>query len=446
MISHAWQNGCGEPAIVGHAGRERFQVSTYLPGMKSRGGSSQLVWIASLVMIGTLAGFLIVSYIPGALGVDSRVATVPFRGLMLLLLLYTLYRLLVVCHLRVGMSLTSLVVLFFWTTYSLRFIVDAVLLQVPLGTPPSDMALSLFAMCLPTFIVLYQIRDIRLYRNALTWTTLALGVCCLASMFRTKTSQDVALHGRYQGNDVLNPISYGHMGVTAIILGLFVFLQIGRVRKRWYVRLPAAATVCLGAFSIFAASSRGALAAGILLVPIVGYLGLRRGSRLLTIGICVVLGFVLSATIAYLSQNGPKLEHMIGTAAAYNTADDSVNSRHNLIRDAWREYLDHPWLGSSIVERNALLYPHNAIVEAFMATGTFGGTAFALLVLIAIYRAIRLIRRDAAMAWIPICFFQQLIGAMFSGGLYGNVPLWGMMAIMLGADLPRSRLESAPAW
>jgi hypothetical protein len=43
------------------------------------------------------------------------------------------------------------------------------------------------------------------------------------------------------------------------------------------------------------------------------------------------------------------------------------------------------------------------------------------------------------MAWIPVCFFQQLIGAMFSGGLYGNVPLWGMMAIVRGADLPRKR-------
>ena len=80
-----------------------------------------------------------------------------------------------------------------------------------------------------------------------------------------------------------------------------------------------------------------------------------------------------------------------------------------------------------------------------MATGTFGGTAFALLVLAAIYRAILLIRRDPAMAWIPICFFQQLIGAMFSGGLYGNVSLWGMMAIMLGADLPAIRLDGGLA-
>jgi O-antigen ligase len=392
-------------------------------------------------MTATVAGFLMVSYIPGALGVDSRVATVPFRGLMLLLQIYALFKFLGAGHLRMGMSTISVVAVFFWTIYSFRFVVDAAFLQVPLGAPPSDMALSLFAICLPTFIVLYQIRDIELYRKALGWSMLALGVCCVASMLRTRTAQDVALHGRYQGNDILNPISYGHMGVTAIILGLFVLLQIGRVRALWYLRLGAACTVCLGGFSILAASSRGALVAAILLVPVVGYLGLRYGSRLFTIGICIALGFVLSITITFFSQTGLRLDRLLGSVAAYNIANDSVNSRHDMIRDSWSEYLDHPWLGSSIVERNALIYPHNAIVEAFMATGTFGGTAFSLLVLVAIYRAIRLVRRDPAMAWVPLCFFQQLIGAMFSGGLYGNAPLWGMMAIMLGTDQPAMRLE-----
>jgi O-antigen ligase len=428
-------------SIVSHSGIEEFQMPPYRPGMNNHVEKVQPDRIASVVMIGTLAGFLIVSYIPGMLGVDSRVVTVPFRGLMLLVLFYALYRLLAASHIRFVMSVTTLLVVFFWTIYSARFTLDAALMQVPLGMPPSEMALSLFGMCIPTFVVLYLIRDIRLYRSALRWTMLGLGICCLASMFRTRTSQDVVLHGRYQANEILNPISYGHMGVTAIILGLFVVLQIGHTRTPWLLRLLAAATVCLGAFSIFAASSRGALVAGILLVPIVGYLGLRRGSRLLTIGICIVLGFVLSATVTYLSQSGPKLERMI-SAAAYNSANDSVNSRQNSIRDAWHEYLDHPLLGSSMVERNALFYPHNAIVEAYMATGTFGGTAFVLLLLIAIGRAIRFIGRDPEMAWVPLCFFQQFIGAMFSGGLYSNVALWGMMAIMLGADLPRIRRAS----
>ncbi len=414
-----------------------------MSGLKTAPESSRLVGTVTLLMTGTLAGFLMVSYLPGALGVDSRVATVPFRGCMLLLQLYALSRFLGAGQLRMGMSIISAVATFFWAAYSLRFIVDAALLQVPLGITPTDMALSLFAICLPTFLVLYQIRDIALYKKALPWSMLALGACCLASMLRTRTSQDVTMHGRYQGNDILNSVSYGHMGVTAIILGLFVLLQIGQVRTAWYLRVAAAGTVCLGAFSILAASSRGALVAGIVLVPIVWCLGLRYGSRFFTVAICIVLGFVLSATVTYFSRNGPKLDRLLASAAAYKTASDSINTRHNMIRDAWREYMDHPWLGSSIVERNALIYPHNAMVEAFMATGTFGGSAFALLILAAVYRAMRFIGRDPAMAWIPFCFFQQLIGAMFSGGLYGNVPLWGMMAIMLGADLPRTRTGSA---
>ena len=180
-------------------------MSTYLLEPTERSRSSKLAGIASLVMTGTLAGFLVVSYIPDALGVDNRVATVPFRALMLLLLLYGFYRLLDACHLRMGMSVTALLLVFFWTAYSLRFIVDAAILQLPLGSlPAADMAAYLFAICLPTFIVLYLIRDIRLYKKALTWSMLSLGACCLVSMLRTRTAQDVVLHGGgYQGNGFL---------------------------------------------------------------------------------------------------------------------------------------------------------------------------------------------------------------------------------------------------
>src|ERR1700735_5582765 len=133
--------------------------------LPSAAAPSRLVGIVTLLMTGTLAGFLMVSYIPGALGVDSRIATVPFRGLMLLLQLYAFFRFLGVGHLRLGMSITSVVAVFFWIAYGLRFIVDAAFLQVPLGTAPSDMALSLFAICLPTFLVLYQVRNIELSKK-----------------------------------------------------------------------------------------------------------------------------------------------------------------------------------------------------------------------------------------------------------------------------------------
>jgi hypothetical protein len=404
--------------------------------------SSKLSGIASIALTGNMVGFFMVSYIPDALGVDSRVATVPYRALMLGFLIYACGRILNSGHLRMQMSPTSLLVIFFWVAYSLRFIVDAAVLEVPLGSPPEEMALYLFGIVIPTFTVFYLIGDIGLYRKALTWILLGLGMCCLVSMLRTRTAQDVAKSGiGYGANYVLNHILYGHMGVTAVILGLFVFLDIGRAGGRRYFSLIGGGVACLGVFSVFASGSRGAMIAGVFLVPVVFYLGWRRGSRLLALSACIVLGLVFSATATYLSSKGVRLDRAVLSFAAYGAENNSVYAREGRYRDAWRQYLEHPLTGSSIVERNTLSYPHNAIIEGFMATGTFGGTAFALLVVLATYRAFRFISNDPVTTWIPLCFLQQLIASMFSGGLYGNFFLWGMMGIMLGARIPDGRVQ-----
>src|ERR1700681_2786803 len=108
----------------------RYSINHYGPltSEVATAETSRLAGMVTLLMTGTLAGFLMVSYVPGALGVDSRIATVPFRGLMLLLQLYALFRFLGAGHFRIGMSIISVVALFFWIAYSLRFIVDAVFL------------------------------------------------------------------------------------------------------------------------------------------------------------------------------------------------------------------------------------------------------------------------------------------------------------------------------
>jgi len=398
--------------------------------------ASNFAKIASLALTGTLVGFFVVSYLPGALDVDNRLITVPFRGLMLGFLLYTGYRWISMVGLCIRMSPITLLALFFGTSYCTRFIADAALLQVQLGSPPSDMALYLFGMCVPTFIIFYLINDITLYRKALVWAVIALGACCLVSALWTRTAT-VSSGAGHQANSLVSHIEYGHMGVTTMILGLFLALNVGRSYPPWYLRLSAVVAVSLGIFTLLAASSRGALVAGILLIPFVLYLGIRYGSKLGTIGICVVFVVLLSVTISYLARNGEQVIRQIASASAYSSASESIYARQVMMGDAWHQYLMHPWLGSSIVERNSLSYPHNSIVEAFMATGTFGGTAFVLLVLLATHRAFRLIKYDPVTAWIPLCFFQQLAASMFSGGLYANMPLWGMMAIMLGAESRR---------
>jgi len=412
-------------------------MSTY-HAISDRSESPKLTRIASLVLAGNLAGFLTASYLPGALGVDHQIVTIPFRAVMLFLLLYAFYRIVTVSKLRMTISSTSILLIFFWTAYCLRFIFDVGFLQIPVPTPPGpgEMALYLFAITIPTFVVSYLFRDIRSYKKALIWVMLALGICCGISMRTASSLESPSTGGRNMGNDILNHIGYGHMGTTAMILGLFVLLQIGSVRRPWYLRLLGGVIVCLGTYTILAAASRGALVAALLLVPVALYLGLRRGSKGLTIAICLVIGFVLSASAAFLTENGVDLTRSVASASAYSAADNSVWTRQNLFRDAWREYLEHPWVGSSLVETNSQTYPHNIIIEGFMTMGTFGGATLVVLILISLWRAMWILIKAPEMAWIPLCFLQHLIGCMFSGGIWGNTVMWGMMGIVLGVDLP----------
>jgi O-antigen ligase len=423
---------------------KKSRMTVYFHNVANRSGSKRLIGIASLCLTLNLAGFLAVSYVPGVLRIDHRAITVPFRCLVFSLSLYAVYKILAVSHLRLAVSVNTLLVVAFWTFYIMRFISDAVLFPVAIGNNTDDLALFLFGICLPTFIVFYLFGEIDLYQKALVWSMLTLGACCAISMHLTN-ARESKMQELHKGNDILNHVGYGHMGLTAMILGLFVLLQIGRVRRSWILRFLAAATVCFGAFTILSAASRGALVAAVFLLPLVVYLGLRRGSSLLTVGICVALFFVFSAAAAYLAQNGTDVKHLLGSVESYSASNGGVYERQNLVRNAWHEYLEHPILGSSIVERKSLFYPHNCIVEAFMATGTFGGTIFVLILLSAVSRAVRLTKTHVTMSWISFCFFQQLIGAMFSGGLCANAALWGLMAIMLGIDLPRKRLERPPS-
>ena len=166
---------------------------------ESRSGSERLVGIASLCLTLNLAGFLVVSYVPGVLHINHRAATVPFRCLVLALSLYAVYKILAISHLRLAVSVTTLLAVVFWTLYVTRFISDTVLFPVSIGASPDDIALFLFGMCLPTFIAFYLFGEIHLYRKALVWSMLALGVCSAISMRLTQAQEDNAAgpaHGK----------------------------------------------------------------------------------------------------------------------------------------------------------------------------------------------------------------------------------------------------------
>jgi O-antigen ligase len=405
-------------------------MATYLFSHKEAILWNKRSTLVSALLTGNLAAFFLISYIPGILGVDSRVATAPFRVVIFLLALYTMVRFLSMNSWHFHVTVTLVCAAFFWTAYSLRYIADAGFLNVPLGDHPENIGLYLFGITLPAFWIMFHIRDVRLFYKALSWSMILLGLCCLFSL---KIVYDPKSFQTHTANDVLSHIAYGHMGLTAVILAMFVLLRVGNRYSRSQ-RLIAIPTIGLGAYAVLISASRGAFVAALILIPGVLLLGYKRGSkRAVLMSIFVVAGMAIYL-YSFLSTKGFDVTRLFDMTS-YTSSDKSVYVRQNMAHDAWQEYLDNPVLGSSIVERQWLTYPHNAFIEAYMATGTFGGTAFAFMMLTALWRAILLVKRYPRMSWISLCFFQQFIGAMFSGGIYGDSILFCLTGIILGVDL-----------
>src|SRR5205807_9266535 len=83
-------------------------------------------------------------------------------------------------------------------------------------------------------------------------------------------------------------------------------------------------------------------------------------------------------------------------------------------------------------------YPHNVVVESFMATGVFGGIAFTLLLSATCFQAWRLLIYNPARAWLGVLFFHALVASLFSGALYLSYQLW----YLIGAVVATSSLHS----
>jgi O-antigen ligase len=92
------------------------------------------------------------------------------------------------------------------------------------------------------------------------------------------------------------------------------------------------------------------------------------------------------------------------------------------------QFITHPIFGDSILEKTTGFYPHNLVLEGFMATGLIGGISLLVWILGVALCSLRLLSRGGESGWIALLSLQYLIGAMFSGGTWQQASMWGFGA------------------
>jgi hypothetical protein len=218
--------------------------------------------------------------------------------------------------------------------------------------------------------------------------------------------------------DTVNPITFGHVGVSTLIASLSMMRYCTR-RIEW---VSIVAATSLGIALILIAGSRGPLLS--LLICVVAAAVLAKHKRWLLL-------LMISGGLLMLSESFSDTQTVLTSRIKMSEQLGSFEERVHLTLGAFEQFLDSPLIGSAIVVNQLEASPHNPFLEAAMAVGIG-----ALLLLIAIYikaliRIFRSLRQGELL--LPLLALQALVAAQVSGSLAASATMWMFLALFSSA-------------
>jgi hypothetical protein len=387
------------------------------------------------VLVLNLSGYPIVASMAVLLGLDNSLAAFGFR-IVLLLASVVLIAAIVTNRVRVYRGWVWVPILVFWLFYLLRLMLDTKILVPNLSRAPTEYWMWAVGGCLVPTLALMAKPDAPTTKIAprviLRVTAIAVVLVLVAMAMEMASGISRVLETGRLEIHTLNPISAGHLGGTLVLISLYSFFRDGQWRRSKWGRPALLVLVLAGLTLVVLSGSRGALGATAICATVFGISKMRRrGGVLVFVGICLLAVGTYQAAVFAEDRLGLLTISRIASAASPGH-DAGASDRLQLLSDSWDQFLEAPLLGSGLEEANRGDYPHNVVVEAFMATGVIGGAAFALVMIGTAWVAVRAVFTSATSSWLALICLQYLVGAQVSGSVWGNTIMWSLIAATLG--------------
>ena len=389
--------------------------------------------VASVLVL-TVVGYPLIAPISLWLDISNRAVSIPFRGLVLSIALAVIV-LIPYTSQRAKGNYFWVVWWIFWVWYLFRIVFDAWSAPETLHLPLEEYLLSAVGIALLPAVALGSGISPGRLGDLLRWFFLAALVAAglnFAQIFLDGSFDrfSVLFFGR-KYTETLNPIWFGHLGVTLVILATCTLLSPGGGRMK---RLLQWFAVVFGGLVLVISASKGPLLSLFVVFPAIVLLVLRRiGDKAVLVatgaGGAIVLAVVFFSDL--LIQNS--LFHRLQQAFSGQAAG-SIDKRLELYRAGIDIVLDNPILGAGIGSLGEMAgYPHNLLLESFMVNGIVGGLLFSLILLFGLYHCVKtVIFGTVGTAWISMLYLQYLVGARVSGALYNSYIMWGLTAFLMG--------------
>lgn len=393
-------------------------------------------WGVALLLAMIVAGYPLVSTLPGFLNVESRIISVPFRAFVLLLS-FALILSRVICKRHIYLGVLWFPLLVFWSFYFIRILLDTVFFPIPLRLHISEYYLFSIGVSFIPMVALMAWFDNDTQRKSFNLTVVIAAtssVLALYSVYLAYISGDTySVEVGRMATETLNPISTGHLGVSLVILCVFFF-----VSKRTTSLINAflfALMLVLGIFVALAGASKGPILA-LLIVLLYYFIHSLKNKISLKLLLFTPLFFFLLYKFANIIEAKIGFNSIARFQHFINSNEGVPSVRMELYKDAWSQFIQNPVFGSALEELNSRFYPHNLIIESFMSTGLVGGIAFCTILILGMWSAVTVMRLRPSYGWLSLLFFQYAIGAQFSGSLYESGTMWALLGAVIGLSIP----------
>lgn len=386
-------------------------------------------WMATINFVLPIIGYTLITslFLPNVdafntnndYSLVSRTVTIPFRVMVIIVSLFVVFQ---NWHTKVSLRGPFGIYVSFWVLLIIRMIYD-MHIRTDFSISPSEIRMQwiyTFGVCIfPAYSLAkcWKKIDLALAFELCFWGVLAYLYIQLINQPDLFSSKGHT--GRTYGNIALNSISYGHSGVTIILLALATMRNV----KYFWQRLLLILLIIAGFIITINAASRGPIVALVFCLLIYYYAKQKSNTISIIVLFPLFVLFVLLSDYIweFITQMSPTMAERLSLSGDVNQYEEYTNGRSDLFAYAWNKFLENPFFGYSygiVSNKGHVDYSHNTILDAFMATGFIGGMMYIYILFVSMKMAFNTIRYHRELSWLALLIIQAIVKYQFSGNFY----------------------------
>ena len=372
-------------------------------------------------------GFIIVSMFPVVFHKESTFFTIPFRALILLFSITIIIE--NIFKKRITFNKEILFFSIFWLLYLAKTFYSFSYCDLPMDVISKKHEIIqriLLIGYLPSLAVLingkYKLNYIRIFKYIFSILFIVLFINVAVGIEPDRFGRSSGLHSIYS-------ISFGHIGVSLVLLSAY-YLMFIKSESRF--RILSLLGILIGLYVLYASSTRSPFLALVICGTIL-FLLKKKYKLIISGAILFLVGIGLLYSIhpkEIQGQNSffPRLYNAI--------FEGDTSLRGELYNKAINNFLENPILGKSILFSDGS-YAHNIYLETLMATGIVGFIALLILHFF-VLKKVFLFKNTAYnkdKVWILILFIQYFVLSLTSYNVYNSPDVWYYLSMLLAINL-----------